>query len=121
MSTTTQKFLKWAPRALAIAYALFLSLFASDVWGAGAGFWNELAGFLIHLTPVYLVVLALVIAWRWPRAGGLLFFGLAVLFTWYFGWWEIALLLVMALPLVVIGILFLAGGQESTPRLKPGI
>jgi hypothetical protein len=120
MSATTQKFVKWAPRALAVAYALFLSLFALDVWGMGDGFWNELAAFLMHLMPVYIVVLALIIAWKWPRAGGLLFIGLAVVFTWFFGWWEIGLLLALALPLVIIGLLFLAGGRGNAPQLKPG-
>ena len=52
MSTTYRSLLRWSPRALGAAYAVFISLFALDVWGTGAGFWNELAAFLIHLLPV---------------------------------------------------------------------
>jgi hypothetical protein len=120
MSPTTRKILYWAPRVLGIAYALFLSLFAFDVWGTGNSFWYELAGFLIHLIPVYLVVIAIVIGWRRPRLGGILFLALAVAFTLFFGWREVEVLLALALPLVVIGLLFLANGQENRPQLSPG-
>lgn len=120
MSPTTRKILHWAPRVLGIAYALFISLFAFDVWGSGSGFWNELVGFLIHLLPVYAVALALGVGWKWPRWGGILFIALAVTFTLAFGWREIELMVALALPLVVIGLLFLADGQENRPQLSPG-
>ncbi len=116
MSTMTQKIGRWGPRALAGAYALFLSLFALDAWGTGAGFWNELGDFLIHLTPAYIVVFALIIAWKRPRAGGLLFIGLAILFAWVFDWRTMSLLLPLALPLVIIGLLFLVAGRPGRPR-----
>lgn len=110
---------RWLPRLLAILYALFLSLFASDAW-EGVGFWEGLVGFFIHLRPVYLVLFALVVAWSWPRAGGVLFLALAVGFSWFFGWTEPALLALMAGPLVVIGLLFLVGGWRSSPRPRFG-
>jgi hypothetical protein len=120
MSTTSRKILRWVPRALGVAYAVFISLFAFDVWGMGSGFWEELAGFLIHLMPTYVVVIALIIAWRWPWAGGALFIGLAGGFSLVFGWREVGVLLTMALPLVLIGLLFLADGWANRARLRPG-
>ena len=109
---------QWLPRLLAVLYALFLSLFAFDSW-EGVGFWEGLAGFIVHLLPVYLVAFALVVAWRWRAAGGLLFIALAAGFTVAFGWREPETLLLLALPLVVIGGLFLLDGYVSARRLRP--
>ncbi len=109
---------RWLPRLLAVVYALFLSLFAFDSW-EGVGFWEGLAGFVIHLLPVYLVTFALVVAWRWRALGGLLFIALAAGFTVAFGWREPETLLLLALPLVVIGGLFLLDGYVGARRLRP--
>ena len=88
MSVTWRNVLHWTPRVLGALYAVFISLFALDVWGTGAGFMSELAAFLIHLTPVYLIVAALVVAWRNPWVGGILFIALATGFGLFFGWRE---------------------------------
>lgn len=110
---------RWLPRLLAILYALFLSLFAFDSW-EGVSFWQGLAGFLVHLLPVYFVLFTLVVAWSWPRAGGVLFLALAVGFSLAFGWREAVLLAMMAGPLVVIGVLFLMAGWGAEARLRFG-
>ena len=77
--------LRWGPRILAILYAAFVSLFALDAWGTGAGFWEELAAFIVHLMPTYFVLAALVVAWSRPRVGGVLFIILATVFGAIFG------------------------------------
>ena len=109
---------RWLPRRLAIVYGLFLSLFAFDSW-EGVGFWEGLAGFIIHLLPVYLVAFVLVVAWRWRVLGGLLFIALAVGFTVAFGWREATTLLLLGLPPVVIGGLFLLDSYANERRLRP--
>ena len=109
---------RWLPRLLAILYGLFLSLFAFDSW-EGVGFWEGLAGFIVHLMPVYMVAFVLVVAWRWRVLGGLLFIVLAAGFTLAFGWREAETLLLLALPPVVIGGLFLLDGYVSERRLRP--
>ena len=108
---------RWLPRLLAIAYALFLSLFAFDSW-EGVGFWEGLVGFLVHLSPVYAVLIALAVAWRWPRAGGVLFLALAVGFTLIFGWREAVVLAALAGPPVVVGVLFLLSGSGGAARAR---
>jgi hypothetical protein len=60
--------------------AVFLSLFALDVFGEGYGFWEAILALLIHLVPTYLVVIALLVAWRWPRVGAVLFIGLGLFY-----------------------------------------
>jgi hypothetical protein len=62
--------------------AAFLSLFALDVFTDETGTWEELLALVIHLVPVYLVLIALVIAWKWEWVGAVVFIGLAIIFMW---------------------------------------
>ena len=110
--------IRWSPRLLAILYAQFLSLFAFDSW-EGVGFWEGLAAFIVHLLPVYLVAFVLVVAWRWRALGGVLFIALAAGFALAFGWREATTLLLLGLPPVVIGGLFLLDSYVNERRLQP--
>ena len=121
MSVTWRNVLHWTPRVLGALYAVFISLFALDVWGTGAGFMSELAAFLIHLTPVYLIVAALVVAWRNPWVGGILFIALATGFGLFFGWRETSTLLLLALPLTVAGLLFMCDDCLNKTSLQPRV
>jgi uncharacterized membrane protein len=56
MNTISKRLLFWTPRAICIAFAIFLSLFALDVLSEGYGFWKTLLALLIHLVPVYIVL-----------------------------------------------------------------
>lgn len=118
MSTSTRTLLHWTPRVFGILYALFISLFALDVWGTGAGFWEELAAFLIHLLPTYFILAALVIAWKEPRIGGIAFVALATAFGLIFGRSDIVALLLLALIPTAIGLLFLADGCINRDELQ---
>lgn len=83
-------------------FALFISLFALDVFGEDDGFRETLVAFLVHLIPTGLVVLALGIGWRRERAGAMLFVLLALLYLAVSrgrGW-------ILFGPLFLIGILF---------------
>ena len=81
MNPNVKRALFWAPRMLCILFALFLSLFAFDVFGEGVGLWEAILAFLIHLTPVYLVVIVLAISWKREWLGAALFAALAVLYA----------------------------------------
>lgn len=96
----------WTPRVLGLFFALFVGIFALDVFGQGYGFWGTLGALLIHLIPVYVLLIALAIGWRWEWAGALLFAGFSV---WYlimswgpFPWMAI---LVAAWPLAAPALL----------------
>lgn len=107
MNAAGRRALFWAPRTLCILFALFLSLFALDVFGQGYGIWKTILALLIHLVPVYLVVVALAIAWRWEWVGAVLLLGLALAYPvlmWGAPWdWY----LLISGPLFVVGVLFL--------------
>jgi hypothetical protein len=108
MHTTMKRVLFWTPRVLCILFAVFLSLFALDVFGEGLGFWESMLALLIHLVPVYIVVIVLVVAWRWEWVGAVLFTALAVFYVvWAWGRFHWSAYVAISGPLVLLGVLFL--------------
>jgi hypothetical protein len=103
MNKFMKQLLFWTPRILGILFALFLSLFALDVFGEGYGFWGTILALFIHLIPVMLVLTALVIAWRWEVVGGILLIALAA-------WYLVTTLHHLDWCVVISGPLFLTGG-----------
>lgn len=97
----------WTPRLLGILFALFLCSFALDVFGEGYGFWGTMFALLMHLVPPLLVLIAVVIAWRWEAAGGILLITLGAYYL--MDWPRMAwtTYLVISGPLLLTGILFL--------------
>ena len=104
----SKSILYWIPRVLAVAYALFISIFALDAFSEGIPVAEAILGFLIHLTPTAILVVALAYAWKHPRNGGIAFIILGVIFTLYFNTYRNPVTLALiSLPLFVIGVLFL--------------
>jgi small-conductance mechanosensitive channel len=62
--------LYWAPRALCIVIAVFISMFALDVFGGGKGFLETTLALLIHLIPTYVILILLAVSWRRVWIGG---------------------------------------------------
>ncbi len=73
----------WAPRGLSIAFTVFVSMFALDVFGEGRSVGETLAALFIHLIPTYILLGMLVIAWRRGWVGAAVCFGLGMLFLWW--------------------------------------
>ena len=67
MNTRTKRVLFWAPKILCILFAVFASLFALDVFDLGMGFGKTMFALLMHLIPVFGIVIVLIIAWRWEE------------------------------------------------------
>ena len=66
--------LHWTPRVIAIAYAAFITLFSLDVFQEGYRGSQLLIALTMHLLPTTGVVVAiLLLAWRWPWVGAVLF------------------------------------------------
>jgi hypothetical protein len=108
MNTGIKHVLFWSPRVLCILFAMFLSLFALDVFNEGYGFGETICALLIHLVPVYIVVIALIIAWRWEWIGAILFIAFA-LFYLVLSWGRLhwGAYLAISGPLVLLGVLFM--------------
>lgn len=115
MQPTSKRVLHWTPRVLGILFALFVSLFALDVFNESRGFWETALAFLIHLAPVGILLVLLGIAWRWEMAGGILFIGIGfayLVMTWgRFPWPVYAVM--SGIPWL-LGTLFLLDWRLST-------
>lgn len=69
-------FLRWSPRLLSLLFAVFVGMFALDVFN-GPWRWTALLAFAIHLIPAFVVLAVALAGWRWPLAGALGFLALA--------------------------------------------
>jgi hypothetical protein len=107
MNVSTKRILFWTPRLLSILFAIFISLFALDVFGEGYTFWATILALLMHLIPTGIVLLALALAWRRERIGGLLFIGLGLLYLVRFQGQHWSAYLALSGPLFLIGVFFL--------------
>jgi hypothetical protein len=103
-----KRLLYWAPRALAIAFAGFLALFALDVFGEEDGWLETAVGLAMHLIPTALVLMVLAVSWRREWVGAVAYFGLALAYLGLFrGRFPWTTLLVIAGPLILTAGLFL--------------
>ena len=107
MAVIAARALFWTPRVLCIAFAIFLSMFALDVFNEGYTFGQALVALMIHLIPTAIIVAVLIIAWRWEWVGAALF---TVAGLWYLisnrahpNW-----IVTISGPLFLIAALFLA-------------
>jgi hypothetical protein len=111
--------LHWTPRILGILFALFISIFALDVFGQGYSFGETIVALIMHLVPTALVVVVLLIAWRWEWAGAVLF---AALGAWYLlmtrGRFDWLTYLLISGPLFLIGALFLVSWLRRRTALS---
>jgi hypothetical protein len=73
MTQPSRRVLFWTPRILSIAFIIFLSLFALDVFNDAHGFWNTIAALLIHLIPAFVLTAGLILAWRWEWVGAVFY------------------------------------------------
>lgn len=116
MDKMLKQILFWTPRLAGILFVLFLSMFALDVFGTVAGFWETLIALFFHLIPSILLTLAVVLAWKWEWVGAMLFIGWGIFYSFFaprgFEWSSF--LLIAVLP-ALIGLLFLVGWVWRKP------
>ena len=103
--------LRWTPRIAMLVFAVFVSLFALDIFGQGYTLWETVVGLTMHLIPTFALLIVLALAWRWPLVGGITALLVAGGFMLQFGggWgdnWFLYLILVG--PQIVVGLMFLA-------------
>jgi hypothetical protein len=83
MTQLSRRALFWTPRALSIVFIAFLSLFALDVFDEHLGLWRTVLALTMHLIPSFVLIAALVLAWRWEWIGAALYAAAGLL---YVGW-----------------------------------
>ncbi len=108
MTNTYKKIIYWSPRVLCILFAVFISLFALDVFEEGQGFWKTLGALFMHLIPTFLLILLLIVSWKREWIGAVALALLAILYiiiAW--GKFPISVYLFISGPLLIISVLFL--------------
>lgn len=128
MTKSSRSVLFWAPRILTILFALFLSVFALDVFEETKGILETLTALVLHLVPTFLVVVLLVFAWRRELIGVIAFAGLAVAYVvvmWERGFPWVTYVMISG-ALLLLSVLFLlswrqrlrvrTAGQQSTGK-----
>ena len=119
MNKSINKILFWSPRILCILFALFTTIFAFDVFGEGNGFWKTLLALVMHLIPTGVIVLALIISWRWEWIGGIIFIALPIFYVyWAWGRFPVSVYFIMCAPMVMISILFFINWKIKTDLQK---
>ena len=81
MSRLSRQILFWLPRALSILFIAFLSLFALDVFGEQLGFWQTVLALTMQLIPSFVLIVALILAWRWEWIGAVLYAAAGLLYV----------------------------------------
>ena len=95
-------FLHWTPRILTLLFILVISMLSFDVFGQSIGFWKTLLQLLMHLVPAFLVILILVLSWRWAWIGGIVYILLGIAFL----IWQDSPSAIIYIPLFIMGGLF---------------
>ncbi len=96
------KFLYWTPRILSIIFILSLLLLSLDVFAEGLSFWETALGLFMHNIPALVLLIALLISWKYEIVGGIVFIlagifyiawllmtAITTSFEWYYLLWAI--------------------------------
>jgi hypothetical protein len=109
MSKPLKQIIFWTPRIAAILFALFLSLFALDIFSMQLSFWETVIGLFMHLIPSILLAITIIFAWRWEWIGATLFIGWAIFYIAAARGFDWTVYVMIAGIPALIGMLFLLG------------
>lgn len=125
---TTIKILHWTPRIISILAILFISVFALDSFSPDLTIWQQIGAFLIHLIPSFVLLVILIVAWKWELIGGMLFTLIGVVFTPFIYvhnykmnqsvWMSLFIILVITVPFIITGILFILSYNKKRKLQK---
>jgi len=109
------KLLYWTPRILAILAILFMMMFSMDCFEMGGK--DALICLVMHNIPALIIIIVLIIAWKWELIGGILFvvafITAGIFFKSYSG--NPASLIVIS-PFLLTGILFIIHYYFNRPQ-----
>ena len=101
-------FLKWGARIIGMLAILFMLIFSFECFEGDYNLKEMLTCFIMHNIPVFILILLLIIAWRWELAGGLLYVAAAIAMTIYFdGFGRNSGVLAITAPFLLAGLLFI--------------
>lgn len=120
-SRKVNKFIYGAPRMLSIILILFLALFSLDIFDSCNNFLNCSLGLLIHNLPSLILLVILIISWKYEIAGAISFILAGLLYIATVAIRQGVILaiswgIIIAGPVFLIGILFLINWKKKKQR-----
>jgi hypothetical protein len=118
----------WLPRIICIPAILFISIFALDAFGPGLTIWHQLGAFFMHLIPSFILLVLLIVAWKWELIGGIILavLGLALSPLVFMHNYEmnhsigmsLGIIAMITFPFFVVGILFIISHNKKKKNLS---
>ena len=127
---TSIKVFHWLPRIICLLAILFVSMFALDAFAPGRTIWQQLGDFFMHLIPSFVLIILLIIAWKWERTGGILIMVIGLILTplvFMLNYnrnhsigMSLIIILVITFPFVIAGFLFIVSSSLKK-KIQPGV
>lgn len=128
LMTFNQRLIFLLPRIICILAIAFISIFAFDAFDPDLTIWKQIQGFAMHLIPSFVLLLILLIAWKWELIGGIIFLliGLGLSPVIYFHnyrmngsvWMSLGVISMITLPFILVGVLFILGHWNKKKQAK---
>ena len=123
MEKKINRFVYWTPRILSIIFIFFLALMSLDVFSSELGFWQTVVGLFMHNIPALILLVVLLISWKYEIVGGIAFILAGLLYIIIlmrnpFEWYMLSWSLIIAGPAFLIGILFLLNWKFKKKKRK---
>ena len=125
---TSIKVIHWTPRIICILAILFISLFALDSFSPDLTIWQQIGALLIHLIPSFVLLILLIVAWKWEFIGGIIFTLIGLGFSPFIFmhnykmnqsvWMSLTTILIITTPFVIVGILFTVSHSMKKKNLS---
>jgi hypothetical protein len=113
--------LYWIPRLLTIIFILFMMMFSLDVFEGNDSLGAKLVGLFMHNIPALILIVFLIIAWKWEIIGGVLFILASIAGAiFYHSFTGNPGSLVVIGPFLIMGILFILH-QILYPSIKKSV
>ncbi|MBI5539619.1 MAG: hypothetical protein HY951_06135 [Bacteroidia bacterium] len=129
--TTKIKIIHWLPRILCILAILFLELFALDSFDNRLTLGQQLLGFIMHSIPALVLTGILFLAWKKEFIGGIIFILIGAGFSPFIYsnnyamnhsvWISLSVILLLNLPFIVTGGLFIISNTVKKKAAKVAI
>ena len=114
---TSIRVVHWIPRIICMLAILFISMFAADAFAPELTIWQQLAAFLMHLIPSFILIALLIVAWKWELIGGVIFTVIGIVLSPLIFQHNYAMnqsvsmslfiILMITFPFIVVGVLFI--------------
>lgn|GEM_PF-138123 len=120
----TDNIFQWAPRVLSMIYIFLLMLFSLDAFSERSGFWGIASGLFMHNIPALILLIVLIVSWKYEIVGGIVFNLSGILYAvWLINGQHpcrviLTCLLCVSVPALITGVLFLAGWIRKRKFIK---